>query len=71
MADEVPEAITDQILQFSESSMGAHRVKVVLPDGREYLSVYVARGEVVVRVGTSETITSDPSLVVAVANRSH
>ena len=48
--------------------MGAHRVKVVLRDGREYTDVYVAWGKDVVRVGTSDFVPFDPADVVAVEN---
>jgi hypothetical protein len=67
MAHDLPESITEEILQFPESSMGAHRVKVAPQDGREYSDVYVAWGKNVVRVGTSEFVPFDPAHVVAAA----
>lgn len=69
MARNLPESISEQILQFPEWSMGAHRIKVVLEDGREYSDVHVAWGQEVVRVGTSEEIPFDPAHVVAAKNQ--
>jgi hypothetical protein len=71
MAHDLPESIIEQILKFPESSMGAHCVKVVLQDGREYSDVYVAWGKEVVRVRNSENVPFDPAHVTAVANQTN
>jgi hypothetical protein len=66
----LPDDIADRIASFSESSYGAHRVVVILDDGREFREVYVAGAEVV-RVGKSENIPFDPSRVIDVRDESH
>ena len=48
---QLSEAIVEKINSFPESSQGSSRVTLVLADGRQIPKVYVAWGEVIVKVG--------------------
>ena len=63
---DLPKHIQEQINSFPESSYGVNRVTVILDDGTEYRTVYVAWAREVVRVGDSERIPFDPARVVQV-----
>jgi hypothetical protein len=47
----VPDIVAEKVLSFPESSMGAHRVTLVLADGRRVGDVTLAWGHEIVRVG--------------------
>jgi hypothetical protein len=47
----VPDTVAENVLSFPESSMGAHRVTLVLADGRQVRDVTLAWGHEIVRVG--------------------
>ena len=49
MSEEImlPEDLHDKVARFPECSMGAHRVCVILKDGRSYENVIVGGGQIV------------------------
>lgn len=62
----IPEQFRDQITAMPECSYGISRVTVTLDDGTRYNDVFVAWGEEIVKVGTSETIPFDPTRIAKV-----
>lgn len=68
--DQLPVGIREQVLQFPEWSMGAHRVTVVLADGRNFVGTFVAWGSQVVKVEGFEVPPFDASQVVEVFDAS-
>jgi len=62
----IPERFRDQIAAIPECSYGSNRVIITMDDGRRFNDVFVAWGEEIVKVGTSETIPFDPTRIVKV-----
>ncbi len=62
----IPEQFRDQIAAMPECSYGVNRVTVTLDDGTRYNDVFVAWGEEIVKVGTSEIIPFDPTRITKV-----
>lgn len=62
----IPEQFRDQIAAMPECSYGVNRVTVTLDDGTRYNDVFVAWGEEIVKVGTSETIPFAPTRIAKV-----
>jgi hypothetical protein len=60
----LPEHIKSKILEFPEYRMGAHRVSLVLKDGRVVDDVVVAWGDEIVRVGDDDEMDFRPEDVV-------
>ena len=60
----LPELIKSKILEFPEHRMGAHRVSLVLKDGRVIDDVVVAWGDEIVRVGDNDEMDFRPDDVV-------
>ncbi len=61
--------VKTKIIGFGEYKMGAHKVDLVLRDGRVVREVIVAWGDQIVRVGASEHVDFDPSEVIDAVNR--
>jgi len=52
----LPESLAQKVLTFPESSMGAHRVTLVLADGRQIHDGHLAWGEEIVRIGSRDVV---------------
>ncbi len=62
----IPERFRDQIAAMPECSYGVNRVIVTLDDGTSFNDVFVAWGEEIVKVGTSENIPFNPMRIAKV-----
>jgi len=62
----IPEALQEQVMAMPEYGYGVTRIRVTLDDGLRFSDVFVAWGNEIVKVGTSEEIPFDPSKIVAV-----
>ena len=63
---QIPERFRARVAGFPESSMGAHRIKIDLSDGRRIYEVYVAGNGDIAKIGdkpieTMEDLGFDPS----------
>jgi hypothetical protein len=70
MAEKVilPDDLQDKIASFPEYSMGAHKICVVLKDGRRYEDVIVGGGEIV-KVGGKSQIPFNTGDIMDIINR--
>jgi hypothetical protein len=62
----IPESLQDKVLAMGEYSYGVTRIRVTLKDGSRFSDVFVAWGNEIVKVGTSEDIPFDPSNIISV-----
>jgi hypothetical protein len=62
----IPEVLHEQIMAMPEYSYGITRIRVILNDGLRFSDVFVAWGNEIVKVGTSEKIPFDPSKIIIV-----
>jgi hypothetical protein len=67
----LPRRIVDKIMDFPESSMGAHSVALILSDGRLVEDVDVAWGDHVVRVAGEGTFDLSAEDIADVLNRAN
>lgn len=69
MKNRLPTDIKQKILRFPEYRMGAHRVDLVLRDGRVVKDVVVAWGDEIVDLGQGQVLDFDPDEVTDVRNK--
>lgn len=65
----IPEHLQEEVNQMPEYGHGVTRIRVTLNDGQTFGDVFVAWGEEIVKVGTSEEIPFDASKIVKVAKQ--
>ena len=70
MSSDLPGAIKERILTFPEYRMGAHRVALILRDGRVIDNVVVAWGDEIVSVGGATSWGFSPEDVIDAEDRS-
>lgn len=62
----IPSSLQDKINAMPECSYGLTRIRVILDDGSRFNDVFVAWGNEIVKVGTSEQLPFDASRIVDV-----
>jgi len=62
----IPSQFEKQVLEMPETSYGVTRVVVTLEDGTEFSDVFIAWGNEIVKVGSSEIIPFDSNKIVKI-----